>query len=134
MTLRSVCLLALVALSIGCAGRSQTVGPEPTATPVALETSPLAFPAIDSGTLASLSALLERLAQNSSLVSMLTASEPRMYALFRELEAAQQRLTTGLATPDATGSSLYDRLSALMARTDSVFRALEERNRQAPRP
>jgi hypothetical protein len=131
---RSVRLLALVALSAGCAGRSQPVVPDLTATPVALEVSPLVFSAIDSATLASLSARLERLAQDSSLFSGLTTSEPRVYALFRELEAAQERLATGFETPDATGSSLYDRLAALMATTDSVFRALEARNRQTPRP
>lgn len=131
---RTVCVLALVVLSAACASRSQTEilerGPRPVGPPAAS----LVFPTIDSATLASLSALLDRMASDTSLLSALSLSQSRMYALFRELEAAQERFAIALATPDSTGQTLYDRLAAMTAQADSVFRSLETLNRQAPRP
>jgi hypothetical protein len=134
MNTRAVRGLALGLLCAACAGRSQTDVRQPAPHPVAFEIPSLVFPAIDSTTLASLSAQLERLARDSSLLSALNPAEPRMYALFRELEAAQERFAIALTTPDSTGRTLYDQLMAMTARTDSLFRELETRNRQAPRP
>jgi hypothetical protein len=134
MISRAICGLALAILGGACSGRVPTNVREPAARPVAPDVPSLVFPAIDSATLASLSARLERLARDSSFLSSLNPDGPRMYSLFRELEAAQERFAIALTTPDATGLTLYDRLMAMTARTDSLFRALEERNRQAPRP
>jgi hypothetical protein len=131
---RAICGLALAMLCGACSGRAPTDVREPAPHPVAIDVPSLVFPAIDSATLASLSARLERLARDSSLLSALNPDEPRMYSLFRALEAAQERFAIALTTPDATGLTLYDRLMAMTARVDSVFRALEERHRQAPRP
>jgi hypothetical protein len=57
-----------------------------------------------------------------------------MYALFRELEAAQRSFEIALATPDATGLTLYDRLRAMTRSVDSVFRQLDVQRRQIPHP
>jgi hypothetical protein len=99
----------------------------------AIDFPSLVVPTIDSATLASLNAQLERLARDSSLLG-LSPSDPRFYALFRELEAAQERFAIALTTPDATGQTLYDRLRAMTARADSVFRELDARSRQTPHP
>ena len=131
---RTICVLALVVLSAACASRSQPEGREPAPRPVGPHATALVFPTIDSATLASLSALLDRMARDTSLLSALSLSQSRMYALFRELEAAQERFAIALATPDSTGQTLYDRLTAMAAQADSVFRSLETLNRQAPRP
>jgi hypothetical protein len=131
---RAIAGLALAVLFAACAGRPQVDVREPAPHPLAVDIPSLVFPAIDSTTLASLSARLEQLARDTSLLSALNPSEPRMYALFRELEAAQERFAIALTTPDASGQTLYDRLTAMTARADSLFRELEERNRKAPRP
>jgi hypothetical protein len=132
MTNRAICALALAVFCGACAARSQTDGREGVRQPVAVDIPSLEVPAIDSATLASLSARLERLARDSSLFS--TLSEPRVYALFRELEAAQERFAIALTTPDSTGQTLHDRLRVMTAPLDSVLRELQGRNRQAPRP
>ncbi len=132
MVNRAICALALAVFCIACAARPQTDVRHRAPQPVAVDIPSLAIPAIDSATLASLSARLERLARDSSL--FLAFSEPRVYALFRELEAAQERFAIALTTPDSTGQTLHDRLRTLTARNDSLFRELEARNRQAPRP
>ena len=133
MLYRATCALALGIFCGACAARSH---PDVTAQPphpAAAEFPSLEVPKVDSATLASLSAQLQRLAQDSSILG-LSPADPRFYALFRDLEAAQERFAIALTTPDATGQTLYDRLRAMTARTDSLFRKLEERNRQAPRP
>jgi hypothetical protein len=135
MTRRVLCVFAVATVSAACAGRSQpAVVSEPAPESVTVDVPWLAFTAVDSATLASLGALLDRLVRDTSLLSALTPSAPRMYALFRELEAAQERIAVVLATPDATGQTLYDRLAAMTARTDSLFRAIEARGRHVPRP
>jgi hypothetical protein len=131
MQSRAVCVFALVALSIACAGRPQPEVGEPAPPPLALDPPAPPFPAVDSTTLAALTARLERVAQDSSLLAALSPSNPRVAALIRELEASHDRLAAALSTPDATGRSLHDRLTAQL---DSLRRVLEERNRQAPRP
>ena len=134
MTVRAARALAILALTGACAGRSQTGTPEAAPESATLRIPAFEFPAVDSATLNALSAHLERLAQDSSLVSSLSPSHPRFYALFRDLEAAQREFQIALVTPDATGQTLYDRLAAMTARADSVFRALKERERRVPRP
>lgn len=130
---RVICALTFAMFFSAGAAQSQN-DPGPGAPrPDPIEIPSLAFPAIDSATLASLSAQLERLARDSSILG-LSPSDPRFYALFRELEAAQERFAIALTTPDATGRTLHDRLRAMTARTDSLFRELEARNRQAPPP
>jgi hypothetical protein len=133
MTSRAIRALAVTILCGACAGRSPSHIPEPARPPVALDVPALVFPAIDSATLASLSAQLERLAQDTLLLNV-SPSDARFYALFRELEAAHERFAIALTTPDATGQTLHDRLAAMSASVDSVFRALEGRKRQVPRP
>ena len=130
---RAICALALAIFCGACAARSQPDVSARTPTPGAIDFPSLAVPAVDSATLASLSAQLERLTRDSSILG-LSPSDPRFYALFRELEAAQERFAIALTTPDATGQTLYDRMRAMTASLDSVLRQLEERNRQAPRP
>jgi hypothetical protein len=134
MTRHTVGVLIVVALAAACTGRSQPPLQPAVPQPQALGIPALVFPDIDAPILDSLSALLGRVAQDSSLLSALDPSGPRMYALFRELEAAQERFAIALATPDSTGQTLYDRLKTFTARNDSLFRELETRNRQAPRP
>jgi hypothetical protein len=134
MIARAVVALTFAVLCAACAGLSQPDLPEPAPRPRSLETPALVFPAIDSTTLALLGALLDRVLQDTTLLSALSPSNPRVYALFRQLEAAQESFAIALTTQDASGSTLHDRLMAMTARTDSLFRALEESNRQAPRP
>ena len=134
MAWHPVGVLALAAISAACAGRSQQRVETPVAQPHALEMTTLVFPSIDPATLDSLHALLGRIAQDSALLSALDPTEPRMYALFRELEAAQRAFAIALATPDSTGRTLYDRLMETTGRADSVFRQLEELHRRIPRP
>ena len=128
MARRTLAVLALAALAAACAGRPH---PAPVAHPQSLEIPSLVFPGVHSATLDSLSALLGRIAQDRSLLSALDPNEPRTYALFRELEAAQRAFATALATPDSTGRTLYDRL---MSQADSTLRLFQELNRKAPRP
>lgn len=130
---RAMYAFALAILSGACAGRSQPDVSTPVPHPLAAGFPSLVVPTVDSATVAALSAQLERLAQDSSILG-LSPSNPRFYALFRDLEAAQERLAIALTTPDSTGLTLYDRLRAMTARTDSLVRELEARNRQAPRP
>jgi hypothetical protein len=130
MTTRTLCILALLSFSSACTARSPRENP----TPVPLGSPALQFPSIDAATLTALNRQLERITQDTALLSALNPSHPRFYALFRDLEAAQEGFAIALATPDSTGRTLYDRLAALAAHADSVFRSLEERNRRAPRP
>jgi len=125
--------LALAIFCGACAVRSHPDVSAQAPHPGAADFPSLVVPTVDSATLASLSAQLERLGRDSSILG-LSASDPRFYALFRDLEAAQERLAIALTTPDATGQTLHDRLRAMTARADSLFRELEARNRQAPRP
>jgi hypothetical protein len=134
MTGRAIRALALTILCAACAGRSPSDIPEPARPLGRLDVPALVFPTIDSATLASLSAQLERLAQDTLLLSSVSPSDPRFYALFRELEAAHETFEAALRTPDATGQTLYDRFAAMSASVDSVFRAIEGRKRQVPRP
>jgi hypothetical protein len=127
-------VLALAAVTAACAGRSQPHPEPPVAPPRALDAPTLLFPDIDPVTLDSLHALLGRIAQDSALLSSLSPSEPRMYALFRELEAAQRAFAIALATPDTTGRTLYDRIMETTERADALFRQLEELHRKRPRP
>ena len=133
MVNRAIYALALAIFYGACAARSQPDVSARVPHPVASDFPSLVVPTLDSATLASLSAQLERLARDSSILG-LSPSDPRFYALFRDLEAAQERFAIALTTPDATGQTLYDRLRAMTARTDSLVRELEARNRQAPRP
>lgn len=130
MTRFAVGVLVLATLA-ACAGRSQPPLEAPVAQPQGFETYAFVFPTVDAATLDSLQTLLGRVARDSALLSMLDPRNPRTYALFRELEAAQQAFATALATPDSTGRTLYDRI---MAQTDSTFRLLDEVNRKARRP
>ena len=134
MTIRATRPLAIVLIAAACAGRSPSGTPQRAADPVTLRSPTLEFPAADSATLNALSAQLERIARDTALLSSLSPSHPRFYALFRDLEAAQREFEVALVTPDATGQTLYDRLAAMIAHADSVFRALKERERQLPRP
>ena len=128
-----MCALALAIVCGACAGRSQVDVSAPAPHPRVVDFPSLVVPTVDSATLAALSAQVERLAQDSSILG-LGHSDPRFYALFRDLEAAQEWFASALTTPDATGQTLHDRLRAMTARTDSLLRELEVRNRQAPRP
>ncbi len=130
MARHTLAVLALAALTAACAGRSHPRAQTPVAHAQSLEIPSLVFPGVDSATLDSLSALLGRIAQDSSLLSALDPNEPRTYALFRELEAAQKAFAIALATPDSTGRTLYDRL---MSQADSTLRLFQELNRKAPR-
>ena len=132
MVNRALCALAL-AICGACAARSQPEFSARVPHPAAVDVPSLVLPTVDSATLASLSSQLERLARDSSMLG-LSPSDSRFYALFRDLEAAQQHFAIALTTPDATGQTLYDRLQAMTARTDSLLRELETRSRQAPRP
>lgn len=131
MAHHTLAVLGLTALTAACAGRSLPGAQTPVAHPRSLEIPSLVFPGVDSATLDSLSALLGRIGQDSSLLSALDPNEPRTYALFRELEAAQRAFAVALATPDSTGRTLYDRL---MSQADATLRLFEELNRKAPRP
>ena len=134
MRTRAVSIVTVIVLGVGCAGRSSTEIQEPSPQGSALELPSLVFPTIDSATLDSLNALLGRLQHDTSLFSAVSPSDPRVYSLMRELEAAQSRLAESFITPDATGQSLYDRLTALTQQVDSVFKSLETRRRQPSRP
>ena len=134
MSIRAARSLAIVLTAGACAGRLPSGTPQPAPDPLTLPGPILEFPAIDSATLSALSTHLERLARDTALLSSLSPSHPRFYALFRDLEAAQREFEAALVTPDATGQTLYDRLAAMTAHADSVFRALKERERQLPRP
>lgn len=125
--------LALAIFCGACAARSQRDVSAQARHPGAADVPSVVVPTVDSATLASLRAQLERLGQDSSILG-LSPSDPRFYALFRDLEAAQDWFAMALTTPDATGRTLHDRLRAMTARTDSLFRELETRTRQAPRP
>ena len=133
MVHRAIGALALAILCGACAARSKPEVSAQAPYAAASEFPSLVLPTVDSATLASLYAQLGRLAADTSILG-LSPSDPRFYALFRDLEAAQERLAVALTTPDATGQTLYDRLRAMTTRTDSLFRELEARNRQAPRP
>jgi hypothetical protein len=128
---RTLCVPALIVLSLACAPRphAEPGEPAPQAPPIDAQARGL-FP-IDSATLAALSARLERVMHDSSLWAALSPSNPRVAALLRDLEVAQEQFARALATPDSTGRTLHERLTA---RADSVLRRFEERNRQAPRP
>lgn len=127
----TLAVLALAALTAACAGRPHPPAQMPVARPQSLAIPSFVFPSVDRTTLDSLHALLGRVAQDSSLLSALDPNEPRTYALFRELEAAQRAFAIALAAPDSTGRTLYDRL---MSQADSTLRLFEELNRKTPRP
>ena len=134
MARHSLRVLAHTALIAACAGRSQShVGPS-AAQPLALQTPTFRLPTVEPATLDSLHAFLGRIARDRSLLSALDPSQPRMYALFRELEAAQRAFETALATPDSRGRTLYDRLLETTGPADSVFRQLEAFHRTLSRP
>lgn len=131
MKSRTLCVLALVVLSLACAPRPHVEAREPAPQVPTLDARALGLLPIDSTTLAALTARLDRVMQDSSLLAALSPSNPRVAALIRELEAAQDQFAIALATPDSTGRTLHERLTA---RLDSLARLFEERNRQPPRP
>lgn len=134
MVSRVIYVAALVGLALGCGHppRPEVVTPVPA--PGTLDIATLALPTADSATLASLDALLKRLQEQSALLSPLTSPDPRMYALFRDLEATQASLNAVLAATDAEGRTLYDRLVRMATQLDSLSRSLDGVNRPAPRP
>jgi hypothetical protein len=134
MVSRVVLVAALVTLALGCGRSPRTEVIAPTRAPGTPDITTLALPTVDSATLASLDASLKRLQEQTALLSPLTSADPRMYALFRDLEASQARLGAVLSATDAEGRTLYDRLARMTTQADSLFRLLEQVNRQAPRP
>jgi hypothetical protein len=130
MVIRTVCVAGLLTLTLGCI-RSPRIEPAaPAPGPGVPHITTLVLSAADSATLASLGALLDSLHRNAAFPT-LTLGEPRIYALFRELEAAQARLDTALSARDATGQSLYDRI---VAQADLLAQLLDRLNRSPPRP
>jgi hypothetical protein len=130
MLVRVVCFAGFLSLAVGCAPspRSEVVAPAPA--PRLLDLTTLSLPTVDSATLASLGALLDSL-QRSSARTPLAMREPRVYALFRELEAAQERFNAELSVRDSTGTSLYDRI---VAQGHALDRLLDQLNSQPRRP
>jgi hypothetical protein len=134
MFIRVVCVACLVAIALG-GGRplsAQSVAPGPA--PNFPDITTLVLPESDAATLASLDALLEQLKDQSPLLSTLNSPDARVYSLFRDLEDVQGWLNVILSTTDPEGRTLYDRLVRMTAQADSLFRALEQSNRPAPRP
>ena len=128
MHIRASCFAALIPLAVGCAPsqRSETLAPAPSLP----DLTALVLPTIDSATLASLGALLDSL-QRSSAFPTLTMEEPRVHALFRELEAAQAKLNAELSVRDSTWTSLYDRI---VAQSEALDRLLDQLKSQSRRP
>jgi hypothetical protein len=134
MFTRVVCLAGLVAFALGCGRQPTTQVVAPVPAPAFPDITTLALSNIDQATLASLDSLLEQLKHQSPLLSMLNSSDPRVYSLFRDLEAAQSRMNAMLSLTDAEGRTLYDRLVRMSMQADSLFRALEQTNPRPPRP
>jgi hypothetical protein len=134
MAIRVVCFVGLATLAVACVRSPRTEVMAPAPVPRMPAVSTLVLPTVDSATYASLGALLERLQQQSGLLTELTSRSPRMYALFRELEGVQAKLDTLLSATDTEGRTLYDRLARMTTRSDSLFRLLDQLNRQSPRP
>lgn len=128
MLVRAICFAALITLAVGCASsqRSETVAP----TPRLPDLTTLVLPTVDSATLASLGVLLDSL-QRGSAFPTLDMGEPRVYALFRELEAVQAKLNADLSVRDSTGTSLYDRI---VAQGEALNRLLDQLKSQPRRP
>jgi hypothetical protein len=130
MVIRTVCFVGLLTLTVGCARSPRTEVVAPAPAPAIPDITTLVLPTADSATLASLGALLDSLHRNAAFPT-LSLREPRMYALFRELEAAQEGLNRALSAQDATGRSLYDRLAA---QADTLARLLDSLHRPPVRP
>lgn len=127
--MRTVSFAGIVTLVVACAPspRPDVIAPAPRPTVPDLTT--LVLPTADSATLASLGALLDSLRRISTFPT-LTIREPRVYALFRELEAAQERFNAELFVRDSTGTSLYDRIVAQGQALDRLLDQLKSQPRQ----
>jgi hypothetical protein len=130
MVIRAVCLAGLFTLTLGCTRSPRTEVVAPAQAPVMPDITTLVLPTADSATLASLGASLDSLLQRAAF-SPLALREPRVYALFRELEAAQESFNRSLSERDATGQNLYDRLRA---QSDALAQLLDQLNRPPSRP
>src|SRR5919106_4948928 len=124
MVSRLICVAALVTIALGCGRSSRTDVVAPGPAPVHPDLTALVLPTIDSATLASLEALLGRLQNQSGLLSQLESPDPRIYSLFRDLEAAHATLEARLSSPDTDWRPLRDALARMTTQVDSVFRSL----------
>jgi hypothetical protein len=129
MRLRALLIALFLPLSLGCARapRPEVALPGPATAP---DLMTLVLPAVDSATLAALSALLEDLQQQRAALTALTTPDRRFYTLFRDLETLQAQLDATLSTADAQRQLLYDRLVQMSANMDYLFRTLERVNLQ----
>ena len=133
MVRRAVCAATLVAVTLGCGPSPHAEVVAPVAAPPSHDLTTLVFPTLDSATLASLEVLLRRLQEHSSLLSP-ESSDPRIYSLFRDLEAAQARLNARLSPNNPADPALDAMLERMSGQVDSVFRTLERMNRRRPHP